>query len=184
MLFTSSERWTKASEGPILLSHELPPGLTGLHFFHHATCTTRLWLFHRNIQMDRENPHVQIGRVLDETTFRRHKRLTLPGRAAIDFIKEPEGEFMVHEVKKGCRNHPGHFAQVQFYLEVLAREYGVEAKGQIHYPQERKTTKVYRDPEAIDRAAAQILTMLEGACPEPTRKPVCRGCSHQEFCWS
>ena len=78
-----------------------------------------------------ENDHIRIGRFVDETTFKRRKRLTLPGICSIDFI-HGDDTIEVHEVKKGKRFSDAHRYQVLYYLEVISLITGLPSRGFIH----------------------------------------------------
>ena len=156
----------------------------GEDFYNYASCPTRLWLFHRNIVADMKNEHIRIGKHIDEVSHRRNKRkLTIPGLCSIDFVTMGE-KFEVHEIKKGKEIKLAHRYQVLYYLEVIHELTGRDVRGYIHYPETRRVVELDRDPDTVHIAFNDILEILKGQCPKPSRIPICNGCSYEEMCWA
>lgn len=159
-------------------------GIKGEYFYHLHSCHTRLWLYHRNVSGNPLNEHVLIGKYVDETTFSREsKKIVIEGVCAIDFIKEGE-HLEVHEVKKGRGDDIGQEMQVQFYMFVLRRIFIKEVRGFLHYPLKRKIKVVTLDEKKVLQSLSEIREIISSSCPVPGRKPICRGCSYAEVCWS
>ncbi len=156
----------------------------GYHFFHYGSCKTRLWLYHRNVEVGMDNDHIRMGKYLDETTLSRGKKnLTISGLCAIDYILEGD-RLEVHEIKKGRVAAESHRLQVLFYLELVYELLDMEPIGYIHYPEIRQVIAVERDPQQVDMAFNQIVQIVNNECPKPVSIPICRGCSYQEMCWA
>ena len=159
-------------------------GIAGYHFFHYGSCHTRLWLFHRNVEVGLDNDHIKIGKQLDEETHvRNKKRLVIPGLCSIDYIEKGD-HLEVHEIKKGENVSDAHRYQVLYYLEVVSEITGRDCVGFIHYPQVKKVVEVQRNPELVKTIYREILSIISGPCPPPKRIPICKGCSYAEMCWA
>lgn len=159
-------------------------GIAGYHFFHYGSCPTRLWLFHRNVEVGLDNDHIRIGKHLDEIThIRNKKRLVIPGLCSIDYLEKGDS-LEIHEIKKGDKISDAHKYQVLYYLEVVSDITGMKIKGFIHYPTVKKVVEVERNTELIEKTYHEIYSLISGPCPSPERIPICRGCSYAEMCWA
>ena len=159
-------------------------GVTGNHFFDFASCTTRLWLSNKRIDVGLDNTHLQIGKYIDDKTKPRlRKRLTIQGLCSIDYIDD-KGLIEVHEIKKGKTPSKPHYLQLLFYLQVICEITEKEPLGYLHLPQTRKVIKVARDENQIYEVYSKIVEVLSGECPKPVKKPICTGCRFMEMCWA
>ncbi len=159
-------------------------GIKGEYFYHLYSCHTRLWLYHRNISGSTLNEHILIGKYLDEETFSREGgKIMIEGLCAIDFIKQGD-TIEVHEVKKGAGNDIAQEMQVQYYMYVLGRIFSTKVSGFIHYPLRKRIIEVVLDEKKVIDSISEIRNIISSSCPLPVRKPICRGCSYAEVCWS
>ncbi|WP_393971562.1 Dna2/Cas4 domain-containing protein [Oxyplasma meridianum] len=159
-------------------------GVTGNHFFDFLSCTTRLWLSNKRINVGLDNEHIMIGNYIDEKTKpRSRKRLIIQGLCSIDYIEEKSG-IEVHEVKKGRTPTEPHYFQLLFYMQIIYELTEKEPLGFLHLPQVRKVVKVIRDEKKVYDAYNEIVKVLSGPCPKPKLKPICVGCSFMEMCWA
>ena len=139
----------------------------GYHFFHYGSCKTRLWLYHRNIEVGMDNDHIRMGKYLDETTLSRGKKnLAISGLCAIDYILDGD-RLEVHEIKKGRVAAESHRLQVLFYLDLIYELLDVEPIGYLHYPETRQVITVERNTQLVDMAFNQIVLIVHDKCPKP-----------------
>jgi CRISPR/Cas system-associated exonuclease Cas4 (RecB family) len=158
--------------------------VTGNHFFDFASCSTRLWLSNKRIDVGLDNEHIKIGKYIDDKTKPRlRKRLTIQGLCSIDYI-ENNDKIEVHEIKKGKNPSGPHYLQLLFYLQVIYELTGKEPDGFLHLPQVRRIIKVPRNENKIYTAYSTILEILSKECPKPLMKPICSGCRFMEMCWA
>ena len=47
--------------------------ITGVMVYYYEVCKRKLWYFYNEIQMEQGNENVEIGKVLDEETYKRDK---------------------------------------------------------------------------------------------------------------
>lgn len=158
--------------------------LTGSHFYHYGSCKTRLWLYHNNIEVGKDNDHIKIGKHLDSTSHvRNRKSLTIQGICQIDYV-DNSGIMEVHEIKKGRKISDAIELQVLFYMYVIEKLTGELPKGYVHFPEVNKISEVIFNEHRFMAAVEDIKKVLSGSCPKPKKIPICSGCAYAEMCWA
>jgi CRISPR-associated exonuclease Cas4 len=162
--------------------------VTGTHIAYLHICHRKLWLFANGIQMEQTSQAVAEGKLISETTYLdRSKKYT---ELAIETIKidfYDAKNRIVHEVKKSDKIEVAHFAQLKYYLAVLARN-GIEAPtGVLEYPKLKQKEVVNWDESILEDAKrweeeVKNIVMLEH-CPMLTKLSICKSCSYYEFCY-
>ena len=72
--------------------------ITGMMVYYYFVCKRKLWYFCHEITMETENEDVLLGKLLDESSYKKNdKHISIDQIINIDFMKE-FGE--LHEVKK------------------------------------------------------------------------------------
>lgn len=72
--------------------------ITGVMIYYYFVCSRKLWYFCHQINMEDENENVQLGKLLDENSYKRDdKHIEIDGIINIDFIHEKNE---LHEIKK------------------------------------------------------------------------------------
>ena len=157
---------------------------TGTQISYYFVCKRKLWLFSRNIQFEQENEAVQIGRLIDENSYKREKKQLDIGNVKIDFFDK---KGVIHEVKKSDAIEISHIYQLKHYIWTLKQLGLPHVSGEIDYPKLKKRKQVTFLPE--DEAVFQsifsgISTILKQAHPPaPVPKPFCKKCAYYEFCF-
>ena len=168
------------------------PTFTGTQVNYYAVCKRKLWLFSHDIEMERESEAVQIGKLLDQETYKREqKEIALDERVVLDWIElkdNPDGGKTVHEVKKSRSVEAAHRLQMLYYLFYLQTK-GVAARGEIDYPLLKKTEQIALTPqaEAELKAALDDIGHIVESPEVPPRLPAkrfCEKCAYFELCWS
>ena len=168
--------------------------ITGTQVNYYIVCHRKLWLFSHGLEMERESENVQLGKLLDESSYNREqKSISIDGRIVLDWAeleRDADGTTLVHEVKKSNKVEAAHRLQMLYYLSVL-REKGVTARGQLDYPLLKKTERIELDAhaEAELQSALQALEQIVAAPQVPPRLPpnkkaFCAKCAYFELCWS
>ena len=76
--------------------------ITGIMVYYYFVCKRKLWYFCHGIQMEAENENVQLGKLLDDSSYSRDsKHILIDNIINIDFIREKNE---VHEIKKSKAN--------------------------------------------------------------------------------
>lgn len=158
--------------------------ITGVKVNYYHVCKTKLWLFSHNINLEKENDSVAIGKMLHEDRYKKNLKNVTIGGISIDFVKAGK-KLEIHEVKKSKKMDAADRAQLLFYLYYL-RKKGFEATGILNYPLLNKTEKIELSTEdeiSTERDIEDIKRIVLGSIPFPERNKICLKCAYQEFCF-
>lgn len=150
-------------------------------------CPRQVWLLARQICPDEDNVYLELGRLVAQQSYRRDRREVRLGHLAIDLVRRGEYHFVVGEVKKSSRAYEAARMQLAFYLYEL-REMGIEAEGELLFPEERRRERVILD-EATARKVEDVKRRIQALMaqelpPPPERTRYCGKCAYAEFCWA
>ena len=150
-------------------------------------CKREMWLMARQIVPEQENPHIELGRFISETTYKRDKKQIHLESIIIDLAKLDDEKLVIGEVKKSSKFKDSARMQLCYYLYVL-RDYGIEAEGELLFPKEKRKEKVILTDEIVkelERAIKEIREIVSQELPPPAVKiRYCANCAYNEFCWS
>ena len=105
--------------------------ITGIMMYYYYVCKRKLWYFYHEIQMEQESENVAIGKILDESSYKREdKHINIDNVINIDFLRV---EGILHEVKKSKSIEEASIWQVKYYLYYL-QKHEVFIKAKIDYP--------------------------------------------------
>ncbi|MDO4168879.1 MAG: CRISPR-associated protein Cas4 [Lachnospiraceae bacterium] len=159
--------------------------ITGIMVYYYKVCPRKLWYFYHEIQMEQENENVNIGKILDEETYKRDdKHINIDNVINIDFIRS---QGILHEIKKSRKIEEASILQVKYYLYYLQRKklYGIKAK--IDYPLLKKTLEVdlsEQDIKEIDEVLGEIEKIVDKAIPPKLeKKNICKSCAYYDLCF-
>lgn len=161
--------------------------VTGTKINYYFVCKRKLWLFARQIEMERESDLVAQGKLISETAYpdQRHE-LDIDGVMAIDFVDLRRG--VIHEIKKSDKMEEAHLWQVKFYLWHLKSK-GIEGlTGEIDYPKLKRRVSVTLSDDDCD-AMTRIIAEIDALERQPTMPPkiekkFCKNCAYYELCWA
>lgn len=105
--------------------------ITGVMVYYYFVCRRKLWYFCHDINMENENENVMIGRILDETSYKRDdKHVNIDNVINIDFIREHKE---IHEIKKSKAIEEAGIWQTKYYLYYIeaAGRYSIESKDRL-----------------------------------------------------
>jgi len=159
--------------------------MNGTLFASYFACKRQTWFLSRHIEFSKENELMMLGRLIHKKNRRKTKEIRI-GNLCIDMIDSRDGNLKILEVKKSSKLTLPQKYQVYFYLYIL-KEMGIQAKGEIFYPKEKKRVKLElnKEVEIIVRKTLKEITNLinQETPPVPQRKPYCEKCSFYDFCW-
>ncbi len=162
--------------------------ITGTLVWYAMICEREVWLMAHEIEPDRGDARLEWGRFLSEITYPRSRKreINLPG-IKLDLVERHGTRLVVGEIKASSRFIEATRMQMLFYLWRL-REMGVEAEGELRFPEERRRERVVLDEEAEAQLRA-IMVRIEAIMQQPLPPPTkhiryCRVCAYREFCWS
>ena len=166
----------------------MPEHITGTLIWYALICEREVWLMAHEMEPDRDDARLAWGRFLGEVTYPRSRKreIALPGMK-IDLVEREGPRLVVGEVKASSRFVEAARMQVLFYLWRL-REMGIEAEGELRFPEERRRERVVLDEESEARlraVMARVERIMQQPLPPPARRiRYCRACAYREFCWS
>lgn len=165
---------------------EAPP-VTGTDIWFYFICRREVWLNMHQIAPDQEDENVEIGRFIHEYRYGREKKEVAIDSIKIDRLKRESGGLVVKEVKKSSKFLTSARFQLLYYLYTL-KQMGIEARGELLFPEERKKEPVELNAESVEKleqAIADIRKIAKAPVPPPPRKiPFCRRCAYREYCWA
>ncbi len=138
------------------------------------------------------NPYEQdeflmLGRFLSEESYQKEKKEIKVNDVSIDLIKREGNYFLAGEIKKSSRYIEAATMQLAYYLKIL-KEKGVNAKGILLIPKEKKKIEICLDDKFLKKlkiAEEDIEELIKKPLPPPVRKiPFCKNCAYKEFCFS
>jgi len=133
-----------------------------------------------------ENEFLALGRLLHEESYRRERHEILIDNTIRIDLRLADG--VVAEVKKSSKSLDAARMQLAYYLYYLKHEKGVERRGLLLIPSEKRRIAVELTPELETELRAVILDIRRiAARPKPPplkRIPVCGHCAYAPICWS
>ncbi|MEW6448149.1 MAG: CRISPR-associated protein Cas4 [Bacillota bacterium] len=163
------------------------PRIIGSYIQAFMICPRQAWLASRQICPDEDNVHLQIGRLIQSQSYTRERKEIHLEHLAIDLVRRGGKNLVVAEIKKSSRAAAAARMQLAFYLYELKRM-GLEAEGELLFPEERKREPVVLDPaleaevETLKRKIWAII--LRPQPPQPARIKFCSKCAYSDFCWA
>ena len=163
------------------------PHLTGNLINAYYVCKRKLWLYAHEIGPDRSHQLLEIGRLYDQSTYKRDKKEIAMSGMKIDILKKRDGELLVGEVKKTSKFEAAAKMQLAYYLYRL-KEQGIELDGELLVPKEKKRERITLDDaltQELETAIAEIETIITNDKPPlPEKTKYCGKCAYSDFCWS
>ncbi len=159
--------------------------ITGVMVYYYEVCKRKLWYFYNEIQMEQENENVQIGKAIDEETYKRdNKHINIDNVINIDFIRS---KGVLHEVKKSRKIEEASILQVKFYLYFLNKR-GVEnIKAKIDYPLLKQSMDIdltNEDRTRIESILVNIKEIVNTSTPPCLeKKSICKSCAYYDLCF-
>jgi CRISPR-associated exonuclease Cas4 len=160
----------------------------GTQVAYYIVCQRKLWLFTWGIALENESDYVQLGKLLDETSFQREERDDFTYEPVnIDFFRAEDG-LVVHEVKHSKALEEAHILQVKYYIYYLKNKGIKVSHGIIHYPKAKRIQRVdfeQKDEELIEFALKNIDRVIHLPSPPAViNKPYCKKCAYWEYCYA
>jgi len=150
-------------------------------------CKRELWLMAHELIPDQDNSFLEIGRLIEEKSYDREEKSYSVGDIKIDLIRKGKEALVIGEIKKSSRSEMSGIMQLSYYLLELEKA-GLNVKGEVLIPKERKKIQVELDDERrreINEAINNIEMIIQNPFPPPSRRiKYCTNCAYREFCWS
>lgn len=159
--------------------------ITGVMVYYYFVCKRKLWYFSNELSMEQNNEAVEIGKILDETTYRKDtKHINIDQVINIDFIRESN---VLHEIKKSRKIEEASVWQVKYYIYYLKKKGMTGITGKIDYPLLKKSISVElvkEDEEELEKILAEIRDLIEQDTPPMLEKQkICTQCAYFDLCF-
>lgn len=159
--------------------------ISGVMLYYYFICTRKLWYFCQGIQMEQGNELVQIGKVIDETTFKNEdKHIEIDSVINIDFIKSKK---VLHEVKKSKAIENASIWQIKYYLFYLQERGVTGVTGVINYPLLKQRIVVQLDAgdcDVLQGCLEKIQDIIrDEQPPQLEKKSICKKCAYYDLCF-
>ncbi len=158
--------------------------VNGIKVNYYFICPRKLWLFDRKITMEDKSDKVLRGALLHESSYKREKskEVLIDNLISIDIVDS----LNIREVKYSDKIAEADKIQILYYLYYL-KKLGINKKGIINYPKQRKREFIELTPEdekKIEQALIEIDSILKQNKPPPIiDAPYCKKCAYFEFCF-
>lgn len=161
--------------------------ITGTLIWYYYICVREVWLMARELNPDKDNYFLEMGRFLNEESYQRQKKEIEIGNIKIDLLKRDGKKIVIGEVKKSSKFESSAKMQLAFYLYRL-KQAGVNAEGELLIPKEKKRIPVVLNDKTeaeLEEAMGSIGKIVSDETPpEPKKIRFCTRCAYREFCWA
>ena len=159
--------------------------ITGIMMYYYFVCKKKLWYFANQIQMEQNSELVEIGKIIDETSYEnQEKHILIDNTINIDFIKNGA---ILHEVKKTKSIEEASIWQVKYYMYYLEQK-GVEnVKAKIEFPLIKETKDIVlnnEDRQALQNVIENIKKIINSNIPiDVIQNKKCKKCAYYDLCY-
>lgn len=161
--------------------------ITGTLVWFYKICGREVWLMAHSIIPDQQDDNIDIGRFLHENTYQRNKKEIVFGNVRFDVVFQNQDKLVIGETKKTSKYEESSRYQLAYYLQQL-KESGLDAQGQLLYPEEKKRIDVIltEDMEReLDEIKLEIKKIAGLKKPPKVKKiPFCKNCGYKQYCFS
>ncbi len=159
--------------------------ITGVMIYYYFICQRKLWYFVNSINMEQNSELVEIGKILDETSYSREKKgILIDNTINIDFVKNGA---ILHEVKKTKAIEEAGIWQIKYYMYYLEKRGVKNIEAKIDFPLLRETKEIVLEQE--DRGILEnVIKNIEEIAnqdkpPEIIDSKICKKCSYFDLCY-
>lgn len=151
-------------------------------------CKRQAWLMAHQIIPDQDDSYLELGRLIDETSYLDERKKINLENMVIDLIKTEDKTLLIGEIKKSSKAQESAKLQLIFYLFKLEENFGIKATGILLFPEEKRKIRVELTEEnktLISEMIEEINNLILQELPPPVSKnKYCVHCAYKEFCWS
>lgn len=159
--------------------------ITGLMVYYYFVCHRKLWYFMNSINMEQNSELVEIGKILDETSYNREKKgILIDNTINVDFVKNGA---VLHEVKKTKAIEEAGIWQIKYYMYYLESRGVKYIKAKIDFPLLRETKEIVlerEDKEVLENIIKNIEDIEnQDKPPKVINSKICKKCSYFDLCY-
>lgn len=159
--------------------------ITGVMIYYYFVCKRRLWYFVHNITMEQNSELVEIGKIIDETTYKEKKKgILIDNTINIDFVQNGA---VLHEVKKTKSIEEAGIWQIKYYMYYLKNKGINNISAQIDFPLLKETKQIIleeSDKKVLDDVIENIKEII---CMDKLLlkidSSICKKCSYFDLCY-
>lgn len=159
--------------------------ITGIMIYYYFVCQRRLWYFINQINMEQNSELVEMGRIIDETSYSKEKKqILIDNTINIDFIKNGA---VLHEVKKTKSIEEAGVWQIKYYMYYLENKGVKNIKARIDFPLLRESKEIVLEDDdrmVLDNVIKNIedIAKLEKP-PIIKNSKICKKCAYFDLCY-
>ena len=159
--------------------------VTGIMIYYYFVCQRKLWYFVNQINMEQNSELVQIGKIIDDTTYTKEKKqILIDNTINIDFI---ENGAVLHEVKKTRSIEEAGIWQIKYYMYYLENKGVGNIKAKIVFPLLRESKEISledEDRKVLDNVIKNIEEIAKmDLPPKKVNSKICNKCSYFDLCY-
>lgn len=159
--------------------------VTGIMIYYYFICQRRLWYFANQINMEQNSELVEIGKIIDETTYTKEKKqILIDNTINIDFVKNGA---VLHEVKKTKSIEEAGIWQVKYYIYYLENKGVQNIKAKIDFPLLKESKEIIledEDKKILDKVTKNIQEIIRmDKPPQIINSKICNKCSYYDLCY-
>ena len=159
--------------------------ITGIMVYYYFICKRKLWYFVNAINMEQNSELVSIGKILDETTYKREKHsILIDNTINIDFVKNGA---ILHELKKTKAIEEAGIWQVKYYMYYLEQKGVKSILAKIDFPLLRESREIIltqEDRDVLDNVIQNIKDIINTEkVPKAINSKICKKCAYYDLCY-
>ena len=159
--------------------------ITGIMIYYYFVCKRKLWYFINQINMEQNSELVSIGKIIDETSYKREKKgILIDNTINIDFIKDGAE---LHEVKKTKAIEEAGIWQIKYYMYYLEEKGVKNIQAEIDYPLLRQTEQIIleqKDKKILKKVIEEIEELYRNdKIPKKIDSKICKRCAYYDLCY-
>mgnify|MGYP000300690827 FL=1 len=159
--------------------------ITGIMVYYYFICKKKLWYFANQIQMEQNSELVEIGKIIDETSYENKKKhILIDNTINIDFIKNGA---ILNEVKKTKSIEEASIWQVKYYMYYLEQKGVKNVKAKIDFPLIKETKDIIlngKDRQVLQNVIENIKKIINSNISiDVMQNKKCKKCAYYDLCY-
>ncbi|GFR35138.1 CRISPR-associated protein Cas4 [Thermobrachium celere] len=161
--------------------------VNGTLVWYYNICKREVYLMSHGIVPNQDDENIEIGRFIHENYYRRNEKEIRFGNVVFDIMYQSGSKLIIGETKKSSKFLDASKWQLLYYLKILS-DAGIEAKGVLQYPEERRRVEVELTEENIKKLKEmeeEIKNIIEAPLPPKVEDCIyCKSCAYREYCYA
>lgn len=159
--------------------------ITGTMVYYYFICERKLWYFVNAINMEQNSELVSIGKILDETSYKREKHsILIDDTINIDFVRNGA---ILHEVKKTKSIEEAGIWQLKYYMYYLEQRGVKNISAKIDFPLLRESKEIVLtqdDRNVLENVIKNINDIINTEkIPKTMNSKIYKKCAYYDLCY-